>query len=127
MEPEGKQSFGMATQLVVKMRANMADAPYVFEKGAITSWHFHLVYAQLSAFMPVAHHYLAASRLPYAERDEALQVLTLLLGSQFLVLRTVCPAVHCINISGVEAARDFLQLIAPRCNNPVGCVMNPPK
>ncbi len=77
MEPEGKQSFGMATQLVVKMRANMADAPYVFEKGAITSWHFHLAYAQLSAFMPVAHHYLAASRLPYAERDEALQVLGL--------------------------------------------------
>ncbi len=75
MEPEGKQSFGMATQLVVKMRANMADAPYVFEKGAITSWHFHLAYAQLSGFMPVAHHYLAASRLPYSERDEALQVL----------------------------------------------------
>lgn len=77
MEPEGKQSFGMASQLVVKMRANMADAPYVFEKGVITNWHFHLTYAQLSAFMPIAHQYLAASRLPYSERDEALQVLSL--------------------------------------------------
>ncbi len=74
MEPEGKQSFAMATSLVVKMRANMADAPYIFQKGAITDWRFSLVYAQLSGFMPLAHQYLAASRLPYAEREEALQV-----------------------------------------------------
>ena len=74
MEPEGKQSFAMTTSLVVKMRANMADAPYTFEKGAVTSWRFSLAYAQLSAFMPLAHQYLAASRLPYAEREEALQV-----------------------------------------------------
>ena len=71
MEPEGKQSFAMSTSLVVKMRANMADAPYAFEKGAVTSWRFSLAYAQLSAFMPLAHQYLAASRLPYAEREEA--------------------------------------------------------
>ncbi|CAK0760340.1 hypothetical protein CVIRNUC_002763 [Coccomyxa viridis] len=75
MEPEGKQSFAMTTSLVVKMRANMADAPYTFEKGAVTNWRFSLAYAQLSAFMPLAHQYLAASRLPYAEREEALQVL----------------------------------------------------
>lgn len=74
MEPEGKQSFAMTTSLVVKMRANMADAPYTFEKGAVTSWRFSLAYAQLSAFMPLAHQYLAASRLPYAEREEALHV-----------------------------------------------------
>ena len=73
MEPEGKQSFAMTTSLVVKMRANMADAPYTFEKGAVTKWRFSLAYAQLSAFMPLAHQYLAASRLPYAEREEALQ------------------------------------------------------
>jgi len=76
MEPEGKQSFAMATSLVVKMRANMADAPYTFEKGAVTNWRFSLAYAQLSAFMPLAHQYLAASRLPYSEREEALQVRT---------------------------------------------------
>ena len=75
MEPEGKQSFAMATSLVVKMRANMADAPYTFEKGAVTNWRFSLAYAQLSAFMPLAHQYLAASRLPYAEREEALQAI----------------------------------------------------
>ena len=74
MEPKGKQTFAMATSLVVKMLANMTDAPYAFEKGAITNWRFSLVYAQLSAFMPLAHQYLAASRLPYAEREEALQV-----------------------------------------------------
>lgn len=78
MEPEGKQSFAMATSLVVKMRANMADAPYTFEKGAVTNWRFSLVYAQLSAFMPLAHQYLAASRLLYSEREEALQVRTAL-------------------------------------------------
>ena len=76
MEPEGRQSFTMATSLVVKMRANMTDAPYVFEKGTVRNWRFSLVYAQLSAFMPLAHQYLAASRLPYAEREEALQVRT---------------------------------------------------
>ena len=76
MEPEGKQSFAMATSLVVKMRTNMADAPYTFEKGAVTNWRFSLAYAQLSAFMPLAHQYLAASRLPYSEREEALQVWT---------------------------------------------------
>jgi factor associated with neutral sphingomyelinase activation len=74
MEPQGKQAFAMATQLVVKMRANMMDAPYIFEKGSISNWLFTLSYAQLSAFMPTAHQYLAASRLPYSERDEALQV-----------------------------------------------------
>jgi hypothetical protein len=55
------------------MKANMADAPYAFEKGALTAWRFALAYAPLSGFMPLAHQYLAASRLPHAERDEALQ------------------------------------------------------
>ena len=75
MEPEARQAFTLACSQVVKMKANMADAPYVFEKGGLTTWRFSLTYAQLSAFMPLAHPYLAASRLPYAERDEALQVL----------------------------------------------------
>lgn len=74
MEPEGAHSFAMASQLVVKMRANTVDAPYIFEKSSISNWRFSLSYAQLSAFMPVAHQYLAASRLPYSERDDALRV-----------------------------------------------------
>ncbi|KAK9828528.1 hypothetical protein WJX72_000603 [[Myrmecia] bisecta] len=73
LEPTGKHSFTVATQLVVKMKANMADAPYAFEKHKLTSWVFKLSYASTDQFMPLAHQQLAASRLPYAERDEALQ------------------------------------------------------
>ena len=39
-----------------------------------TSWRFELPYAHMSAFMPLVHPYLAASRLPTAEREEALRV-----------------------------------------------------
>jgi factor associated with neutral sphingomyelinase activation len=73
LEPEGKKKFAMASLLVVKMKANAADTPYVFEKRGAT-WRFTLVYAQLSSFLPNAHQYLAASRLPYAERGSTLQV-----------------------------------------------------
>lgn len=52
----------------------MADAPYAFERGGLTAWGFALAYAPLAGLMPLAHQYLAASRLPHAERDEALQV-----------------------------------------------------
>ena len=74
LEPEGRRSFTLLTSLVVKMKANMAEAPYVFERGRATIWRFSLVYAQMSQFLPVVHQYLAASRLPVAEREDALQV-----------------------------------------------------
>ena len=74
LEPEGRRSFTLLTTLVVKMKANMADAPYVFERGRATTWSFSLVYAQMSQFLPVVHQYLAASRLPVADREDALQV-----------------------------------------------------
>ncbi len=35
LEPEGRRAFALASSLVVKMRANMADAPYIFEKGQV--------------------------------------------------------------------------------------------
>ena len=74
LEPQSRSAFTLVSSMVVKMKANMTDAPYVFERSKHTQWHFTLAYAQLSALMPVAHQYLAACRLPYEERNEALQV-----------------------------------------------------
>ena len=62
------------TTALVKMKANMADAPYLFEKGKATTWKFTLSYAQMADFLPVVHQYLAASRMDPADRDTALQV-----------------------------------------------------
>lgn len=63
------------------MKQNMVDAPYTFEKARATTWNFTLAYAQVGEFLPVVHQYLAASRLPYAEQEDALQVrLTLCQG-----------------------------------------------
>lgn len=65
----------MTTTLVIKMKANMADVPYVFEKRPKpTAWRFTLTYAQMPDFLPLVHQYFAASRMPSAERDESLQV-----------------------------------------------------
>jgi len=43
-------------------------------KGPITTWAFTLAYAPMEDFMPLAQEQLAASRLPYADQDEVLQV-----------------------------------------------------
>lgn len=59
------------------MKANTADAPYVVQKGALTHWQFSLTYAAVDQFLVMAHEQLAASRLPYADRKEALQVYVL--------------------------------------------------
>lgn len=74
LEPVSEHAFTVSSALVVKMKANMADAPYAFEKGRLTRWQFCLTYARIADFLPLVHHYLAASRLPAAERDEVLQV-----------------------------------------------------
>jgi hypothetical protein len=50
------------------------DAPYITVKGPATTWTFVLAYAPMEDFMPLAQEQLAASRLPYPERDDALQV-----------------------------------------------------
>eukprot|EP00884_Botryococcus_braunii_P015365 jgi/Botrbrau1/2511/Bobra.0079s0003.1 len=57
------------------MKANAADIPYLFERRSAT-WHLTLVYGQLSMFLPMAHQYLASSRLAYSERHAALQALS---------------------------------------------------
>ena len=74
LEAEGKRAFVLATALVMKMKANMADAPYVVEKQAASTWHFELAYASIDSFLPIAHQCLAACKLPYAERELALAV-----------------------------------------------------
>lgn len=73
LEPQGTKTFVLASSLTVKMKANAADMPYVFDKR-VANWQFTLVYGQLSTFLPNAHQYLAASRLPYSEQRGALQV-----------------------------------------------------
>lgn len=75
LEGVSKSSLSLATTQVIKMKANTADAPYVVQKGALTHWQFSLTYAAVDQFLVMAHEQLAASRLPYADRKEALQVL----------------------------------------------------
>ena len=36
LEAEGRRGFVLASSQLVKMRANMADAPYIFEKGQVS-------------------------------------------------------------------------------------------
>lgn len=74
LEPTSERGFRLVTSALVKMKANMADAPYLFEKGKPTTWIFTLSYAQMADFLPIVHQYLASSRMPPAERDTALQV-----------------------------------------------------
>ena len=58
----------------MQWQAHCADAPYVTVKGPVTTWAFTLAYAPMEDFMPLAQEQLAASRLPYPDRDEMLQV-----------------------------------------------------
>lgn len=74
LEAQSPASFLLVSTLVVKMKVNTIDAPYVFEKGTPAAWRFSLSYAKVDAFLPLAHQCLAACRLPYVERDAALAV-----------------------------------------------------
>lgn len=74
LEPNGNKKFSLESSQVIKMKANMADAPYIFEKTAVTTWAFTLAYAPMDQFLPLALEQLAISRLAYRHRDEALQV-----------------------------------------------------
>ena len=73
LEAESSSALLLVSTLVVKCKANMLDAPYLVEKGSASAWRFALTYASVDAFLPLAHKCLAASRLPYGERDEALK------------------------------------------------------
>jgi factor associated with neutral sphingomyelinase activation len=68
LEAESMQACVVGVNKVTKMKANMADEPYVVEKGATSTWVFSLTYAKLDAFMPLAQEQLVISRLPTAER-----------------------------------------------------------
>ena len=73
LEGINKSSLSLATTQIIKMKANTADAPYIVQKGALTHWQFTLTYATVDQVLVMAQEQLAASRLPYADRKEALQ------------------------------------------------------
>ena len=75
LEGVSKSALSLATTQVIKMKANAADAPYIVQKGSLTTWQFTLAYTTVDQFLILAHQQLAASRLPYADRKEALQVM----------------------------------------------------
>ena len=89
LEGVSKSSLSLATTQVIKMKANTADAPYVVQKGALTHWQFALTYAAVDQFLVMAHEQLAASRLPYADRKEELQVHALYLCCCFYTCNQV--------------------------------------
>lgn len=68
LEAEDMQCCVVAVSKVTKMKANMADEPYVVDKGRTSTWLFTLTYAKLDSFMPLAQEQLVMSRLPAAER-----------------------------------------------------------
>ena len=74
LEAGGRRMFKLVTGQVIKMKANMVDAPYVVERGSMSHWTFSLACGHMSDFLPVVHQYLAASRLPHYDAEEALQV-----------------------------------------------------
>lgn len=59
---------------VVKMRANLAEVPYVFERSTGTAWSFTLLYSPLTALLPMAQELAAAARKPQRERNAILEV-----------------------------------------------------
>lgn len=63
--------FMVRTQLLVKMKENGVDAPYVYEKGD-SLWVFHLEYAPGGQFLGQAQRLWEINRLEYHKRDEAL-------------------------------------------------------
>eukprot|EP00879_Flechtneria_rotunda_P012868 GHRR01013438.1.p1 GENE.GHRR01013438.1~~GHRR01013438.1.p1 ORF type:complete len:516 (+),score=142.44 GHRR01013438.1:507-2054(+) len=68
LEADSMQSCTVGVNKVTKMKANMADAPYVVERNKSSSWGFTLTYARLDSFMPLAQEQLVISRLPTLER-----------------------------------------------------------
>ena len=74
LEGVNQRSVTLVTTQVTKMKVNTADAPYVVQKGTPSQWLFTLTYATVDQILLLLHEQLAASRLPYADRKEALQV-----------------------------------------------------
>jgi factor associated with neutral sphingomyelinase activation len=62
----------LKTSLLVKMKENGVDAPYVFEKED-SIWWFSLEFSRVQSFLQQAQPLLAINALPFAERDMILQ------------------------------------------------------
>ena len=74
LKMQGSCDIVVRPRCCLRRQAHCADAPYVTVKGPVTTWAFALAYAPMEDFMPLAQEQLAASRLPYPDRDEMLQV-----------------------------------------------------
>jgi hypothetical protein len=81
---EGRHGATVAVvaQRLVKMKANAADAPYAFERGAPSAWEFELAYGRMDDFMPLAQQMLVASRLGRVEQEAFLGVRVLRSGGR---------------------------------------------
>jgi factor associated with neutral sphingomyelinase activation len=66
------EGFQLKTSLLVKMKENGVDAPYVFEKED-SIWWFSLEFSRVQSFLQQAQPLLAINALPFAERDMILQ------------------------------------------------------
>uniref|UniRef100_A0A061R8P8 Beach domain-containing protein n=1 Tax=Tetraselmis sp. GSL018 TaxID=582737 RepID=A0A061R8P8_9CHLO len=75
LEGTGDRTFVIDCAVVVKMKQDCADAPYVFQKGEDVVWRFALAYDTMESFMPLAQEQLAVSRLPLEEAEKILKVL----------------------------------------------------
>lgn len=78
LEGINQRSLMLVTTQLTKMKVNTADAPYIVQKGPASQWQFTLTYTTVDQILLLLHEQLAASRLPYADRKEALQVHMLL-------------------------------------------------
>lgn len=74
LEASSDRTFVFESTLVVKMKQDCADVPYVTQKGDVMQWHFSLAYDTMEGFMPLAQEQLAASRLPVDEGEQILKV-----------------------------------------------------
>lgn len=102
LEFTDSKSFRIISTLLTTMRPNNLDVPYGTHKGKAVLWQFSLPYAPLDDFMLQAQKQLAMSRLPRAEREDLLQVLT----NSFLLGKT--SAQNCIAPSA-----DMLPALSP--------------
>lgn len=98
----------------------MADAPYVVQKGSLTSWQFTLTYATVDQFLVMAHEQLGASRLPYADRKEALQVIDV----ARLPIAVSSVIAYLSVMYGGSHALCLLSICPTRCGFSIYCSMN---
>ncbi|XP_024362547.1 uncharacterized protein [Physcomitrium patens] len=67
-----QEGFVLNTSMVIKMKEDGIDAPYVFEKKS-SIWWFSLEFAPVQQFLHQAQSLLSINALPFAERDMVLQ------------------------------------------------------